>query len=150
MIIRTIFILTMAFTISCSQQGNSPAAPDMKAEEVVSIVERSINARQLNELNPYFSKDAKIYEQGSIDESWEAYRDGHLGHEIEAFESFNIDFQVNESFTKEKMAFVRGFYDLQAIMKGDSISSKGLVTFAMTAEEANWKIIHLQFSRGCK
>ncbi|MEQ8715119.1 MAG: hypothetical protein RIC80_19015 [Cyclobacteriaceae bacterium] len=122
----------------------------MKAEELVSIVEQSINDRQLSDLNPYFSKDAKIYEQGSIDESWEAYRDGHLGHEIEAFESFNIDFQVNESFTEETMAFVRGFYDLQAIMNGDSISSRGLVTFAMIGEETNWKIVHLQFSRGCK
>ena len=150
MIIRTIFILALAFTMSCSQQGNSPAELDMTAEEIVSIVEQSINARQLNELNHYFSKDAKIYEQGSIDESWEAYRDGHLGHEIEAFESFNIDFKVNESFTKGEMAFVRGFYDLQAIMNGDSISSKGLVTFAMITEESKWKIVHLQFSRGCK
>lgn len=150
MTIRTIFIFTLTLMISCNQQDIGSAKPDMKAEELVSIVEQSINDRQLSDLNPYFSKDAKIYEQGSIDESWEAYRDGHLGHEIEAFESFNIDFQVNESFTEETMAFVRGFYDLQAIMNGDSISSRGLVTFAMIGEETNWKIVHLQFSRGCK
>lgn len=150
MIIRTIFIFTLALVTSCDQQDNKSAKPDMEAEEVVSIVEQSINNRQLSELNWYFSKEAKIYEQGSIDESWEAYRDGHLGHEIEAFESFNIDFEVSESFIEETMAFVRGRYDLQAIMNGDSISSKGLVTFALIAKETNWEIVHLQFSRGCK
>lgn len=144
--ISTLYLLTIAFLISCNQKESN----SLGSEEVISIVEKAINNRQLSNLNPYFSKDAKIYEQGSIDESWEVYRDGHLGHEIEAFESFYLGFDIKEIFEKETMAFARGFYDLSAIMNGDSISSKGLVTFTMISEDSNWKIVHLQFSRGCK
>lgn len=144
--ISTLYLLTIAFLISCNQKESN----SLGSEEIISIVEKAINDRQLSNLNPYFSKDAKIYEQGSIDESWEHYRDGHLGHEIEAFESFNMNFEINETFNKNAMALVRGFYNLSAIMDGDSISSRGLVTFAMISENSNWKIVHLQFSRSCR
>lgn len=144
--IRILYLTAIAFLTACNPKENNLISP----EEVISIVEQSINDRKLSDLNPYFSKEAKIYEQGSIDDSWEQYRDGHLGHEIEAFESFNMNFEINETFNKDAMALVRGFYNLSAFMDGDSISSRGLVTFAMISEDSNWKIIHLQFSRSCR
>ncbi|MDW3212132.1 MAG: hypothetical protein R8N23_19845 [Reichenbachiella sp.] len=46
--ISTLYLLTIAFLISCNQkESNSPGS-----EEVISIVEKAINDRQLINLNP--------------------------------------------------------------------------------------------------
>ena len=122
----------------------------MGSYELIDFVAESINTRNLEALDPYFSKRAKIYEQGSIDDSWAEYRDGHLGREIEEFESFDIKFEIAEAFEKEELAFVRGLYELSAEIDGNPISSQGLLIFTFAMEKGNWKIIHLQFSRSCR
>lgn len=117
---------------------------------VVTLFINSVNAKNLEPLNAVFSAKAKIYEQGSVDESWEKYRDGHLGKEIEAMENMKFSIDVKESLESDQMALVRGNYNIQGDMHGNAINSSGLITMSMIQESGTWKVVHLQFSRGCK
>lgn len=80
---------------------------------VVALFVKSVNENDLEPLNAVFSAKAKIYEQGSVDESWEKYRGGHLGKEIEAMENMKFSIDVKESLESDQMALVRGNYNIQ-------------------------------------
>ena len=130
-----------------SREGYSP---DEDIEKLISEMQSAINEKDLHALNDSFSSKAKIYEQGSVDDSWEQYRDGHLGKEIEAMKDLKFTIDVKESINQQQMALIRGTYNIQGNIHGDNINSNGLITIAMQVEDGVWKIIHLQFSRGCK
>ena len=125
-------------------------APENSVDGVVALFIKSVNDKNLEPLNAVFSAKAKIYEQGSVDESWQKYRDGHLGKEIEAMENMKFSIDVKESLESGQMALVRGDYNIQGDMHGNAINSSGLVTMSMMQESGTWKVVHLQFSRGCK
>lgn len=126
------------------------STPENSVDGVVALFVKSVNDKNLEPLNAVFSAKAKIYEQGSVDESWEKYRDGHLGKEIEAMENMKFSIDVKESLESGQMALVRGNYNIQGDMHGNVINSSGLVTMSMMQESGTWKVVHLQFSRGCK
>ncbi|MEQ9469000.1 MAG: nuclear transport factor 2 family protein [Ekhidna sp.] len=126
------------------------ATPKEGIDELIQRIQDAINAKDLHSLNNCFSDKTKVYEQGSIDDSWEHYRDGHLGKEIEEMEDMSFLIEVDESLTTKQMALVRGKYFIRGKMHGREINSSGLITLSMRVEQDMWKVIHLQFSRGCK
>lgn len=141
-----LILVATAFMYACDDS----AKPKNTANEVVDLFISSVNDKNLEPLNAVFSAKAKIYEQGSIDDSWEHYRDGHLGKEIEEMANMTFAIEIAESLVNKEMALLRGNYLIKGEMQGQQINSAGLVTLSMQVEEGMWKIIHLQFSRGCK
>ncbi len=137
-----LFMSVIAMSCSKPQASNS-------VDEVVSLFEESVNQKDLTPLNEVFSSQAKIYEQGSVDESWEKYRDGHLGKEIADMENMKFSLDIKETSSGMDMALVRGNYLIEGAMHGSQISSAGLATLSLKIEDGMWKIVHLQFSRGC-
>lgn len=140
----TLLLLSMVL-FSCGK----PSANN-SVDEVIALFENSVNQKELTPLNEVFSSKAKIYEQGSVDESWEKYRDGHLGKEINEMANMEFSFDIKETIEGMDMALVRGNYLIEGEMHGSQISSAGLATLSLTIEDGLWKIVHLQFSRGCK
>jgi len=65
-------------------------------------------------------------------------------------EDMSFLIEVDESLTTKQMALVRGKYFIRGKMHGREINSSGLITLSMRVEQDMWKVIHLQFSRGCK
>jgi hypothetical protein len=143
----TVLILAAtAFMYACDDS----ATPKNTVNEVLDLFVSSVNNKNLEPLNAVFSAKAKIYEQGSIDDSWEHYRDGHLGKEIEEMQNMTFAIEIAESLLNKEMALLRGHYLIKGEMKNQEINSAGLVTLSMQVEGGIWKIVHLQFSRGCK
>lgn len=128
---------------------NDSVKPKNTANEVLDLFVSSVNDKNLEPLNAVFSPKAKIYEQGSVDDSWEHYRDGHLGKEIEEMQEMTFSVEVAESLVNKEMALLRGNYLIKGEVQGQQINSAGLITLSMQVEEGMWKIVHLQFSRGC-
>lgn len=129
---------------------NDSAKPQNTVNEVLDLFVSSVNDKNLEPLNAFFSSEAKIYEQGSIDDSWEQYRDGHLGKEIEEMQNIAFSIDVADLLINKEMALLRGKYLIKGELHDQQINSAGLVTISMQVEDGMWKIIHLQFSRGCK
>ena len=73
---------------------NDSAKPQNTVNEVLDLFVSSVNDKNLEPLNAFFSPKAKIYEQGSVDDSWEQYRDGHLGKEIEEMQNIAFSYTV--------------------------------------------------------
>ncbi|WP_339924265.1 hypothetical protein [uncultured Cyclobacterium sp.] len=142
----TAILALSVLMISC----NDSVKPKNTANEVLDLFVSSVNDKNLDSLNAVFSSKAKIYEQGSVDDSWEHYRDGHLGKEIEEMQEMTFSVEVAESLVNKEMALLQGNYLIKGEMQGQQINSAGLVTLSMQVEEDMRKIVHLQFSRGCK
>lgn len=128
---------------------NDSVKPQNTVNEVLDLFVSSVNDKNLEPLNAFFSHNAKIYEQGSVDDSWEQYRDGHLGKEIEEMQNITFSLDVVDSLINNEMALLRGKYLIKGEMPDQQINSDGLVTISMQVEDGMWKIIHLQFSREC-
>lgn len=142
----TLILAATALMYACDDS----AKPENTVNDVLDLFVNSVNDKNLEPLNAVFSPKAKIYEQGSVDDSWEHYRDGHLGKEIEEMQNMTFSLDVAESLINKEMALLRGNYLIRGEMQGQQINSDGLVTLSMQVEDGMWKIIHLQFSRGCK
>ena len=123
--------------------------PSNSVEDVVELFELSVNQKELSPLNEFFSSTAKIYEQGNVDESWEKYRDGHLGKEIEDMDPLNFNIEINEYLRGAQMTLARGEYLVEGKLNNNKINSSGLITISLKIENGKWKINHLQFSRKC-
>ncbi len=145
-LLTTTILALSGLMFSC----NDSVKPQNTANEVLDLFVNSVNDKNLEPLNAVFSPKAKIYEQGSVDDSWEHYRDGHLGKEIEEMQNMTFDIEIAESLVNKEMALLRGNYLIKGEMQGQQINSEGLVTLSMQVEGDMWKIVHLQFSRGCK
>jgi hypothetical protein len=143
----TVLILAAAaFMYACNDSEN----PENTVNQVVDLFVSSVNDKNLEPLDAVFSPKAKIYEQGSIDDSWEHYRDGHLGKEIEEMENMTFAIEIAESLASKEMALLRGNYLIKGERQGQQINSEGLLTLSLQVEGGIWKIVHLQFSRSCK
>jgi hypothetical protein len=129
---------------------NDTAKPQNTVNEVLDLFVSSVNDKNLEPLNAIFSPKAKIYEQGSVDDSWEQYRDGHLGKEIEEMENIAFSIDITDFLVNKEMALLRGKYLIKGENKDQPINSPGLITISMQVEDGMWKIVHLQFSRECK
>ena len=138
-------IVFFVMTTACDQKPQ----PDNTIDEVLDLFVTSVNQKDLTPLNDVFSSKAKVYEQGSVDESWEAYRDGHLGNEIKEMQNLKFSFDIKETISGSEAAIARGNYLVKGIMGSKTINSAGLVTLGLAVEDDKWKIVHLQFSRKC-
>lgn len=105
--------------------------PKNTVSEVLDLFVSSVNNKNLQPLDSVFSSQAKIYEQGSVDDSWVQYRDGHLGKEIGEMNEMTFSIEVAESLVNKEMALVRGNYLIKGEMHGQQINSAGLVTLSM-------------------
>jgi ketosteroid isomerase-like protein len=113
-------------------------------EKRLAEYDAAFNAKDLEKLGTFYHPDVTIYEGGGVDNGWAAYRDGHLGPELKAFENLQFghrDITVS-ILPGGQSAYVRSEYFLKAKMRTREIDSSGLATYVLIKGENGWKIRH--------
>ena len=110
----------------------------------------AFNRKDLNALGDMHHDRVTVYEGGSVDSGWAAYRDGHLGPELRDFEHLSFAFSNVRAFVPAKsatLAIVTASYSLKAQVKGRDVASEGLQTFVVLKDDrGHWRILHAHSS----
>lgn len=127
-------------------QQAAPAAGEAAViEKWLAGYDVAFNAKDLDKLGSFYLADATIYEGGGIDNGWVAYRDGHLGPELKAFENLQFahsDRQIHV-LPDGRSAYAVSQYTLKAKMGDRTIDSGGLETLVLVkGTDGAWKIRH--------
>lgn len=105
----------------------------------------AFNAKDLDKLGAFYHPQVTIYEGGGIDNGWAAYRDGHLGPELKAFENLQFAHTNRQVHVLPdgKSAYAISSYTLKAKMGERNIDSGGLETLVlMKGDDGRWLIRH--------
>ena len=136
--------LVVSATASAPAQSAATTGEAAKIEAWLKEYDAAFNAKDLEKLGTFYHPEATIYEGGGIDRGWAAYRDGHLGPELKAFENLQFghsDRQIH--VTGERSAYAVSTYSLKAKMGDRAIDSGGLETLVLIkGDDGNWKIRH--------
>lgn len=118
-------------------------------EAVLERQEQAIREADMAVLDTLWSsgEDVYIFEQGGVDSSWAAYRDHHLGPELETLEDLDFRHEDVQIRTGGGLAVATGRYVLMAHHDGQDIESRGVFTTAFKHEGDGWKIVHSHLSR---
>jgi len=132
--------------------GHAPAGHQAGATGEVAIIEKwlaeydaAFNAKDLQKLGTFYHPDVTIYEGGGIDNGWAAYRDGHLGPELKAFENLQFGHSNRQIHVlgDGRTAYAISTYSLKAKMGERNIDSGGLETLVLVKDaDGGWKIRH--------
>jgi ketosteroid isomerase-like protein len=93
------------------------------------------------------ASDVVVFEQGGVDSSWAAYRDGHLGPELVALDSLDFRHRDVQVRTGDRLAVATGRYELTARHDGDPVESQGVFTTVFEEGGYGWRIVHTHLSR---
>ena len=139
-----------------SSAGSGPSSSGGPAQGTatgeVAVIEKwlaeydaAFNAKDLQKLGTFYLPEATIYEGGGIDNGWAAYRDGHLGPELKAFENLQFAHTNRQIHVMAdgKSAYAVSQYSLKAKMGERAIDSGGLETLVLVkGADGAWKIRH--------
>ena len=131
---------TAATAPTGSQAGETAAIEKWLAE-----YDAAFNAKDLQKLGTFYHPDVTIYEGGGIDNGWAAYRDGHLGPELKAFENLQFGHSNRQIHVlgDGKTAYAVSQYSLKAKMGERAVDSGGLETLVLVkGADGMWKIRH--------
>ena len=139
---------------AASQGGDHSAAGHQSARATgeAAVIEKwlaeydaAFNVKDLEKLGSFYLPDATIYEGGGIDNGWAAYRDGHLGPELKAFENLQFAHTNRQIHVLDdgRSAYAVSQYTLKAKMGERNIDSGGLETLVLVkGADGAWKIRH--------
>ena len=131
--------------------GDGKAQPAVGSNEMAAIekwlaeYDAAFNAKDLQKLGTFYHPDVTIYEGGGIDNGWAAYRDGHLGPELKAFENLQFGHTNRQIHVlgDGKTAYAISQYSLKAKMGDRAVDSGGLETLVLVkGADGAWKIRH--------
>ena len=135
-----------------------PVADDPAAEaaavrdavrDAVDAQERAVREADLPALDALWSADddVVVFEQGGVDSTWAAYRDGHLGPELVALEDLDYRHEDVAVRVGGGLAVATGRYVLAARHDGEPVESEGLFTTVLERADGRWEIVHTHLSR---
>lgn len=126
--------------------GAETSAPLEVAEEYLAAVE----ARNLDQAGRLFADSSLVFESGGVEGAWEAYREHHLGAEINAIETFEIRRGPSprvDVATDGSLAAVAWPIEYRIeLAAGEVIESRGTVTFVLQAVGDDYRIAQLHWS----
>jgi ketosteroid isomerase-like protein len=114
-------------------------------EKWLAEYDAAFNAKDLQKLGTFYHPEVTIYEGGGIDNGWAAYRDGHLGPELKAFENLQFGHSNRQIHVlgDGRTAYAISTYSLKAKMGERNIDSGGLETLVLVKDaDGDWKIRH--------
>ena len=132
----------------------TPPAPDPASEaaavrDAVDAQERAVREADLPALDALWSADddVVVFEQGGVDSTWAAYRDGHLGPELVALEDLDYRHEDVAVRVDGGLAVATGRYVLTARHDGEPVESEGVFTTVLERADGRWEIVHTHLSR---
>ena len=130
---------------AAGQQATPSTGEAGVIEKWLSEYDAAFNAKDLQKLGTFYLPEATIYEGGGIDNGWAAYRDGHLGPELKAFENLQFAHTNRQIHVlgDGRSAYAVSQYTLKAKMGERNIDSGGLETLVLVkGADGAWKIRH--------
>lgn len=130
---------------AAGQHATASSGEAAVIEKWLSEYDAAFNAKDLQKLGAFYLPEATIYEGGGIDNGWAAYRDGHLGPELKAFENLQFAHTNRQIHVlgDGRSAYAVSQYTLKAKMGERTIDSGGLETLVLVkAADGTWKIRH--------
>jgi ketosteroid isomerase-like protein len=108
----------------------------------------AFNAKDLDRLGAFYDADVTIFEGGTVDRGWAAYRDHHLGPELREFDNLQFSHSnVAVHMLADRAAYVTADYSLRARVKGRPVDSQGLETLVVfQVDDGTWRIRHAHTS----
>ena len=150
----SLIVLAALGLAACADAGDpaapadAPAPPDVRT--VLDALERAFRDADMAALDGLWSADPDVvvFEQGGVDSSWAAYRDGHLGPELVALDSLDFRHRDVHVRTGDRLAVATGRYTLSAQHDGEPVESDGVFTTVFErADDGPWQIVHTHLSR---
>ena len=130
---------------AAGHQGAPATGEAAVIEKWLAEYDAAFNAKDLQKLGTFYHPDVTIYEGGGIDNGWAAYRDGHLGPELKAFENLQFGHTNRQIHVlgDGKTAYAVSQYTLKAKMGERNVDSGGLETLVLVKDpDGAWKIRH--------
>ena len=130
---------------SSTVQASAGSSETAAIEKWLAEYDAAFNAKDLQKLGTFYHPDVTIYEGGGIDNGWAAYRDGHLGPELKAFENLQFGHTNRQIHVlgDGKTAYAISQYSLKAKMGDRAVDSGGLETLVLVkGADGAWKIRH--------
>ncbi|MFQ5527869.1 MAG: YybH family protein, partial [Thermoanaerobaculia bacterium] len=127
-----LFLLISVVTAAqpAARAQESPRTPIETAAAYLTAMEAS----DLEAAGALFAADSLIFETGGVEGTWSAYRDHHIGPELDAIKSFVISHRppAEQASADGTMAFVAWpiEYTIE-LADGRVIESRGTVTFVL-------------------
>lgn len=153
----TVSVLIVISVAGCQPESSSRTDQDpahrSRAVQRIHLVldrqEQAIQSGSLAALDSLWSgaPDVLVFEQGNVDTTWAAYRDHHLGPELEALQNLRYRHEDAEVRAGSDLAVATGRYRLTARYQGRAVKSKGLFTTVFERRDGDWVIVHTHLSR---
>ena len=117
--------------------------PDREgATAVLSSYKSAIERLDITDVDKLFMSDAVIIESGTVEGTFAAYRDHHLGPELKEFKSFAFDNYKVDIAVEGLVAIATETYTYRIVLKsGEAIERLGVATSVLKWNGQTWKII---------
>ncbi|QXD14319.1 nuclear transport factor 2 family protein [Rhodocaloribacter litoris] len=153
--LRAPLAVLVLLLLSACAQPEPPAQEAPSPAELEALLEQqaqAIREGDLATLDALWSSGEAVYifEQGGVDSSWAAYRDHHLGPELEALDDLDFRHEDVRIRAGQDLAVATGRYVLKARHEDRPVESQGVFTTVLAREEGGWKIVHSHLSRRCR
>lgn len=144
-------VMALAVPVIATERAPGAAGPQTSAaadrtviESMFAAYDAAFNAKDLDKLGGFYHRDVTVYEGGGIDNGWAAYRDGHLGPELKAFENLQFGHRdlVVTVLPGGASAYVMARYTLKAKMRERDVDAEGLATYVLAKDADGWRIRH--------
>lgn len=117
-------------------------------KDVLSRYKSSLEALNLEGVDPLFATDNQVVESGKVEGGYTDYRDNHIGPELGHFASFDFsDYQVSVrvdghiAWTTETYRYTIKLKD-----KPEPIIRQGVATSVLRKSDGDWKIVQTHSS----
>ncbi len=139
--------LALVATLSlCVPAHAEPPALTGEVAAWLKAYDTAFASRDVERLTPFYHPDVTIFEGGSVDLGWAAYRDHHLGPELKEMEGlvFTHSHVVAQALGADgRSAYVTAEYRLQARIGERQVDAQGLETLVLVKDDAgSWRIRH--------
>ncbi|MCL4822325.1 MAG: nuclear transport factor 2 family protein [Vicinamibacteria bacterium] len=140
---------TLALAAMLTVGAAAHAEPPALTAEVVTWLkayDAAFDSRQVEQLTPFYHPDVTIFEGGSVDVGWAAYRDHHLGPELKEMEGLvftHSNVSAHALGCDGLSAYVTAEYRLRARIGGRDVDTEGIETLMLVKDDGGaWKIRH--------
>lgn len=109
----------------------------------------AVESGDLDQAGELFARKSQIFEGGSVEGPWSAYKEHHLQPELDAITSFTIERGDAEEETSAdgSMAFVAWPIRYRVALTDERVIERsGTVTFVLVREKKRLKIRHVHWS----
>lgn len=140
-------VLALGALLTAASPGDAQS-PELTTEVAAWLraYDAAFDSRQVENLTPFYHPDVTIFEGGSVDLGWAAYRDHHLGPELKEMEGLvftHSNVAAHALAADGRSAYVTAEYRLRARIGDRDVDAQGLETLVLVRDAAGqWKIRH--------